>query len=95
MRKDFEHWLDSATKHQDARMPTPWKIWQAATLAEREACAKVCDDAVSSLAACPKSEKNEAAISALKQQACMIRSRSNAELCGGTSATNAVLNGKT
>lgn len=56
---------------------------QECAAAEREACAKVCDDAASSLVACPKSEKNEAAISALKQQALkqqarMIRSRSNA-----------------
>ena len=41
MRKDFEYWLDAATKHPDATMPTPWQIWQAATLAEREACAKL------------------------------------------------------
>ena len=39
MRKDFEYWLDAATKHPDARMPTPWQIWKAATLAERE-CAR-------------------------------------------------------
>lgn len=51
---------------------------QECAAAEREACAKVLDDAASRLAACPKSEKNEAAISALKHQACMIRSRSNA-----------------
>ena len=43
MRKDFEYWLDAATKHPDATMPTPWQIWQAAVEAEREACAKVCD----------------------------------------------------
>ena len=42
---------------------------QECAAAEREACAKVCDDAASRLAACPKSEKNEAAISAVAQQA--------------------------
>ena len=43
-REAFEAWLDRVTKHQDSVMPTPWKVWQAATAYEREACAKYMDD---------------------------------------------------
>ena len=58
------------------------KFGEAIAKAECESCAKVCDDAAKSLAACPKSEKNTAAISALENLACRIRARSNVELTG-------------
>lgn len=38
MHAEFETWWESVGA------PSPYAVWQAATLAEREACAKVCDD---------------------------------------------------
>jgi hypothetical protein len=45
--------------------------------AEREACAKVLDDAVVRLSACPESQGNLAAVSTLIYQSQQIRNRAN------------------
>lgn len=63
---------------------------RAAVLAEREACANICDTGVDTPHPTVKDHvmRNFAPSPTL---AAAIRLRSNAELCGGTSATNAQL----
>ncbi len=48
--KEFNNWWDSCTEAEnnpfspETPMFWAWEGWQAAVKAEREACAKVCDD---------------------------------------------------
>jgi hypothetical protein len=41
VRQEFEAWL--RTTYQPGADNSAWAAWQAATAAERERCAKVCD----------------------------------------------------
>lgn len=42
-REAFEAWMSSWYARTPKMNPTPQQVWQAATAAERERCANVCD----------------------------------------------------
>lgn len=51
------------------------EIVTQAVKAEREACARLCEESANHLVTCPKSAETDAVVSALQKQAALIRAR--------------------
>ena len=67
----FDEWLSRTVPLDPAQQLVAKCAWEAATKAEREACAKVCDDIANA------TEPDDFALDAVNEAAAAIRLRSN------------------
>jgi hypothetical protein len=67
----FDEWLSRTVPLDPAQQFVAKCAWEAATKAEREACAKVCDDIANA------TEPDDFALDAVNEAAAAIRLRSN------------------